>query len=185
MRVSRYQLRQIIREQGNPDADMAKWNQLEVGDRIAVESGDYYYEPVEILQKLEDISIEGGSESGLGFVGTDPLGRSGDTIVFPMRDVVQESLTKRQLRVSKHQLHQIIREATQGPPPYVLERSGVGADERFFVEIAGWRPEKIVYGPFEQAKQFSTEDEALKVQTTIDEMDGFYTRIRSVKFFEG
>jgi hypothetical protein len=89
------------------------------------------------------------------------------------------------MRVSRYQLRQIIHEAITEPPPYVLERSGVGADERFFVEVTGWRPEKIVYGPFEQAKQFSTEDEALRVQVTIDEMDGFHTRVRPVSFFEG
>jgi len=89
------------------------------------------------------------------------------------------------MRITRRQLRRIIKEAITEPPPYVLERSGVGADERFFVEVTGWRPEKIVYGPFEQAKQFSTEDEALRVQVTIDEMDGFHTRVRPVSFFEG
>jgi hypothetical protein len=89
------------------------------------------------------------------------------------------------MRITRHQLRRIIKEAVTEQPPYVLERSGVGADERFFVEVTGWRPEKIVYGPFEKAKQFSTEDEALRVQVTIDEMDGFFTRVQSASFFEG
>jgi len=88
------------------------------------------------------------------------------------------------MKITRRQLRRVIREAIQGPPPYVLERSGVGWDEKFFVEMTGWRPERIVYGPLEQAKQFPSEAEAQESQVTIDEMDGFYTRIRPVSFFE-
>ncbi len=100
------------------------------------------------------------------------------------------------MRITRHQLRRIIREAYGGAREsyperygdaherYVVERSGVGADERFFVEVTGWRPEKIVYGPFEQAKRFSSKINAEKVQVTIDEMDGFFTRVQPVSFFE-
>jgi hypothetical protein len=67
---------------------------------------------------------------------------------------------------------------------YVVERSGVGADERFFVEVTGWRPERIVYGPFEQAKKFPSKISAERVQVTIDEIDGFFTRVQPVSFFQ-
>ena len=88
------------------------------------------------------------------------------------------------MRVSRYQLRQIIHEAITEPPPYVLERSGVGADERFFVEVTGWRPERIVYGPFEQAKKFPSKISAERVQVTIDEIDGFFTRVQPVSFFQ-
>ncbi len=67
---------------------------------------------------------------------------------------------------------------------YVVERTGASWDERFFVEMTGWRPERIVYGPFDKAKGFTTEAEAEKVQVTIDEMDGYHTRIQPASFFQ-
>ena len=45
------------------------------------------------------------------------------------------------MKITRRQLRRVIREAIQGPPPYVLERSGVGWDEKFFVEMTGWRPD--------------------------------------------
>ena len=100
------------------------------------------------------------------------------------------------MKITKRQLRRIIREAHGGAggsfperygdahEKYVVERSGVGADERFFVEVTGWRPERIVYGPFEQAKKFPSKISAERVQVTIDEIDGFYTRVQPVSFFQ-
>ena len=89
------------------------------------------------------------------------------------------------MRITRRQIRRIVKEAVTEQPPYVLERSGVGYDERFFVEvITGGRQDKIVYGSFDEAQQFSTDTEAEKMQDLIDEIDGFWVRIKAVRFFE-
>ena len=88
------------------------------------------------------------------------------------------------MRITRHQLREIIREAHGGAhESYVVERSGESWDERFFVELAGGRT--IVYGPFEQAKQFPNEVEAQKAQTAIDEIDGYHARVQPTSSFKG
>ena len=88
------------------------------------------------------------------------------------------------MRVSRYQLRQIIREADslQGVAPYILERSGVSWDERFFVEVAG--ANTIVYGPPEQAEEFPDVTSAEEIQQLIDDVDGYYTRVVAASFFK-
>ena len=89
------------------------------------------------------------------------------------------------MKITKRQIRRIIKEAVTEQPPYVLERSGVHFSERFFVEvITGGRQDKIMYGSFDEAQQFSSGAEAEKMQDLIDEIDGFWVRIKAVRFFE-
>jgi len=85
------------------------------------------------------------------------------------------------MKISNRRLLQIIKEELE-TPPYVLERSGVSWDERFFVEIVGGRT--IVYGPFELAEQFLSIQDAERAQRIIDDIDGYYTSVRPTSFFQ-
>jgi hypothetical protein len=98
------------------------------------------------------------------------------------------------MKITKRQLRRIIREAHGGAggsfperygdahERYVVERSGVSWDERFFVKLAGGNT--IVYGPFEQAKKFPSKISAEEANATIDEIDGYYARVQPASFFQ-
>lgn len=92
-------------------------------------------------------------------------------------------------------LRRIIREAVQGPPPYVLERSGVGWNERFMSDInrggrsadlvaSGWSPDEVEWGPLERAQRFDNQETAEEFQRMVDDLTGLYTNIQSPSIFE-
>jgi hypothetical protein len=86
------------------------------------------------------------------------------------------------MQITRQQIRKIIREAMDRDAPYVLERSGVGWEERFFVEIAS--ANAVTFGPFEQAEQFTDLPTAEKVQGEIDRIEGYFTRATSASFFK-
>jgi len=65
---------------------------------------------------------------------------------------------------------------------YVLERSGVGWGEKFFVELDGRN--NVHWGPLASAYKFRDTPAAEKMQKEIDRLEGFYTRVRPTSFFE-
>ena len=65
---------------------------------------------------------------------------------------------------------------------YVLERSGVGWGEKFFVELDGRNG--VHWGPLDSAQKFRDTPAAEKMQKEIDRLEGFYTRVRPTSFFE-
>jgi|GEM_PF-3060162 hypothetical protein len=89
------------------------------------------------------------------------------------------------MKITKSQLRRIIKEAVQGPP-YVLERSGVGWNERFLVGVkSGLRGDDLVeWGSFERAQRFDSEPAAEGYQRIIDDLEGLYTRIQPASIFE-
>ena len=99
-----------------------------------------------------------------------------------------------EMKITKRQLRRIIREAVQGPasslynedPPYVLERSGVGWNEKFLVGIKrGFRGDELAeWGSLERAQRFDSESAAEGYQRIIDDLEGFYTRIQPMNTFE-
>lgn len=90
------------------------------------------------------------------------------------------------MRVTKNQLKRIIREAVQSRSPYVLERSGVGWNERFLAGVKmGRRGDDLTeWGPFDRAQRFDSESAAKGYQRIIDDLEGFYTRIQPASIFE-
>jgi len=90
----------------------------------------------------------------------------------------------RRMRITRRQLRRVIKEAVDGPPPYVLERSGVGFDERFFVEVR-WDDGRVIFGSLEQAQEYNDLSVAEDLVKMIDMKEGLYTRVRSTSFFEG
>ena len=89
------------------------------------------------------------------------------------------------MKITKSQLRRIIKEAVQGPP-YVLERSGVGWNEKFLVGVKmGLRGDDLVeWGSFERAQRFDSESAAEGYQRIIDDLEGLYTRIQPMSTFE-
>ena len=89
------------------------------------------------------------------------------------------------MKITKSQLRRIIKEAVQGPP-YVLERSGVGWNEKFLVGVKmGLRGDDLVeWGSFERAQRFDSEPAAEGYQRIIDDLEGLYTRIQPASIFE-
>ena len=65
---------------------------------------------------------------------------------------------------------------------YVLERSGVGWGEKFFVELDGRN--NVIWGPLAGAQKFKDTPAAEEMQKEIDRIEGFFTRIRPTSFFE-
>ena len=65
---------------------------------------------------------------------------------------------------------------------YVLERSGVGWGEKFFVELDGRNG--VHWGPLANAQKFRDTPAAEEMQKEIDRLEGFYTRVRLSSFFE-
>ena len=110
------------------------------------------------------------------------------------------------MRITRRQLRRIIKEAyggALGPFPdrygdvkytsragslgeasenYVLERSGVGWGEKFFVELDGRNGAH--WGPLDNAQKFKDTPSAEKMQKEIDRLEGLYTQIRPTSFFE-
>ena len=89
------------------------------------------------------------------------------------------------MKITKSQLRRIIKEAVQGPP-YVLERSGVGWNEKFLVGIKrGFRGDELAeWGALERAWRFDSESAAEGYQRIIDDLEGTYTRVQSVSVFK-
>ena len=65
---------------------------------------------------------------------------------------------------------------------YVLERSGVGWGEKFFVELDGRNG--VHWGPLASAQKFRDTPAAEKMQKEIDRLEGFYTRVQPTSSFE-
>ena len=98
------------------------------------------------------------------------------------------------MKITQRQLRKIIKEAyggASGPFPerygdaherYVLERSGVGWGEKFFVELTGRND--VIWGPLAGAQKFKDTPSAEKMQKEIDRVEGSYTRIQPTSFFE-
>ncbi len=91
MKITKKQLRRLIKEEMQIGIDMLNWNELQVGDLIDVDSDYIFYRSVRIIQKLADVSQESGLDAGPGFMGTSEYG---DEIVFSIQDVVPSSYEK-------------------------------------------------------------------------------------------
>jgi hypothetical protein len=65
---------------------------------------------------------------------------------------------------------------------YVLERSGVGWGEKFFVELDGRNG--VHWGPLANAQKFKDAPAADQMQKEIDRLEGLNTRVRPTSFFE-
>ena len=91
MKITKRQLRRLIKEEMQIGVDMLNWNELQVGDLVDVD-GDYnFYRGIRITEKLDDVSQHSGLESGPGFAGTDEFG---EEIVFPVTEIVPSSYGK-------------------------------------------------------------------------------------------
>jgi hypothetical protein len=91
MKMTRQQLRKLIKEEMQVGIDMLNWNELQVGDLVDVDSDYNAYPKTRIVQKVEDVSRISGNPPGPGFVGVDD---HGDEIVFSVMDVVPSSYGK-------------------------------------------------------------------------------------------
>jgi len=112
MRITKRQLRRIIKEDMQAGIDMLNWQEIQVGDLVDVDSEANTYYKVRISQKVEDVSQHSGQPAGPGFIGTDDRG---DEIVFPIAEVIPSSYEKytfgeSKMRITKRQLRRIIKE---------------------------------------------------------------------------
>jgi len=91
MKITKRQLRQLIKEEMQVGVDMLNWNELQVGDLVDVDSDYNFYRGIRIIEKLDDVSQHSGLGPGPGFAGTDEFG---EEIVFPVSEVVPSSYGK-------------------------------------------------------------------------------------------
>jgi len=91
MKITKRQLRQLIKEEMQVGVDMLNWNELQVGDLVDVDAEFNSYPRTRIIQKLDDVSRESGLPPGPGFIGTDQYG---DDFVFSVQDVIPSSYGK-------------------------------------------------------------------------------------------
>ena len=91
MKITKKQLRRLIKEEMQVGIDMLNWNELQVGDLVDVDAEFNTYPRTRIIQKLDDVSRESALGSGPGFIGTS---EHGDEFVFSVQDVIPASYEK-------------------------------------------------------------------------------------------
>ena len=106
------------------------------------------------------------------------------------REQGKEDLTLDQWRAGQgntiHELRKYIRDllieqSVIARESYVLERSGVGWGEKFFVELDGRN--NVHWGPLASAQKFQDTLSAEEMQKEIDYLEGMYTRVQPSSFF--